>query len=360
MAKLYDNSKVYKNLMINGNFDIWQRGTSLTTAPDQTILADRWKYQKSGTHQVTYSQDASIIPNNRSSYSLSLQTTTANASPTSTDYSMLFYRMEGFDWAQVAGREFTLGFWVYDTKVGLHNFWISNVAGDKGCCATYTVNSTNTWEWKTIQFPAAPLTGTWNYTNGQGAQMAFTLLAGTTYQVGTPGVWQNTQPFGVAGMVNSVDSTSNVFKIAQVMFVVGSVQLDSTDFVRNAPSIADELYLCQRYYEKSYPQSVYASTSTFAGGQIVSIYGTVIPSGAQYATTVFRAVKRTTPTVTMYSTTGVANKLTDIGSPTAQAVNSALPQFNGDSSVAASNGSAGTIPASTSAYQYHWVADAEL
>ena len=40
-------SEAFKNRLINGNFGIWQRGTSTSSA---AYLADRWQIENAGTH----------------------------------------------------------------------------------------------------------------------------------------------------------------------------------------------------------------------------------------------------------------------------------------------------------------------
>jgi hypothetical protein len=44
---------VRKNLLINGNFDVWQRGTSFAAITNDDYSSDRWKWGFSGSMVTT-------------------------------------------------------------------------------------------------------------------------------------------------------------------------------------------------------------------------------------------------------------------------------------------------------------------
>ena len=123
----------------------------------------------------------------------------------------------------------------------------------------YTINSANTWEKKTITFTLDASSGTWDFTNGVGLQIRWTLAAGSNYQTATDGVW-GTALYATANQVNGLDSSDNYFLLTGVQLEKGSA---ATPFEYR--HFAEELALCQRYFEKSYEQSTTPGTATSVG-----------------------------------------------------------------------------------------------
>ena len=242
-----------KNIIINGNFDIWQRGTSFAAAADATYTADRWKYQKSGAmvHTVSRSTDVptQAESGHLSNYSLLATVTTADGSIGAGDYCTLTQRMEGYNSFPIHDKTITISFWVKATGTNVTGVYCCTLASsghNQNYPTEYTINSANTWEKKTVTLTIDTSAGTWGATNTYGMAVIFPIVAGSTYQ-GTNETW-NTTNFGVgtSGMqTTALGTTSNTFQIAQVQLEVGSV---ATDFeIRDH---ATELAMCKRYYEK--------------------------------------------------------------------------------------------------------------
>jgi hypothetical protein len=236
-----------RNAIINGDFNIWQRGTSFTSVAHATYTADRWLYLKSGSmvHDITWSSDVPTVAQagRLFSNSLKIDCQTVDSSIAATDYAVIRQRIEGHNFIPLAQKEITVSFWVKATKTGVYSVHLINGGDDRSCIKEINVNASNTWEFKTLNFPASPATGTWNYANGIGLQLGFTLASGSTFQT-TPNTWQTGNFFGSSNQVNACDSTSNDLFIAGVQLEAGSV---ATPFEYR--TIQQELFLCQRYYE---------------------------------------------------------------------------------------------------------------
>lgn len=236
-----------RNAIINGDFNVWQRGTSFTSVADGVYLADRWFYSKisSAVHDITLSNDVPTVAQAGRLFKNSLKADcqTVDSSIVSGDLVRISQRIEGFNWLPLAQRTITLSFWVKATKTGIYCASLGNSGADRSYVAEYTVNASNTWEFKTITFTASPSAGTWNYENGVGLALTFTLASGSTFQT-TKDTWQTGSFFATANQVNACDSTSNDFFIAGVQLEAGSV---ATPFEYR--TFQQELFLCQRYYE---------------------------------------------------------------------------------------------------------------
>ena len=236
-----------RNVIINGNFDIWQRGTNFAAHPNSKFSADRYSYHKAGTMVHTTSRSADVPAyaqsGTKSNYSIQLDVTTADVTIAAGDYCFISYRIEGYDYARLQGEDATLSFWVKGAKTGVHCVSFRNSDVSKSYVKEYTIASANTWEKVELTVPLTETGGTWDYSNGSGLELGFALAAGSTFQT-TKDAWQTGNYLGTANQVNEVDNDANYFKIAQVQFERGS-----TATPLECKSISDELARCQRYYQ---------------------------------------------------------------------------------------------------------------
>jgi hypothetical protein len=299
LSDLFSN----KNAIINGNFNIWQRGSSFSSVANATYTVDRWKYFKNGTvvHDIIRSTDVpSVAQAGRLfNYSVLIDCTTSQGSLGAGNFANFQQAVEGYNWAALAQRVITASFWVKAPKVGIYSLALHNTAFDRSCVAEYTVNLADTWEYKTITFPASPSVGTWDYTNGVGVNLIFCLGSGSTFQI-SPGSWQTGGYFASPNQVNACDNTSNNFRICGIQLEVGNV---ATPFEQR--SVQHELELCQRYYEKSYDLGTVPGTASTTNGFISSrAIGSDIDINVP-----FKVRKRTIPSVTNYNpVTGTAGE----------------------------------------------------
>ena len=300
VADLFSN----KNAVINGDFNIWQRGVSFVSVVDQQYTADRWLYAKSGAmvHDISRSTDVPTVAQAGRvfNYSLLIDCQTIDSSISATDFCVIEQRIEGYNFLPIAQRPLTLSFWVKATKIGIHCAYIKNTGGDRAYVAEFTINASDTWEFKTISFPATPAAGTWNYVNGIGLLVGFTLACGSNLQT-TPNAWQNNGALGSANQVNACDNAANNFRICGIQLETGSI---ATSFEQR--SLSGELSLCQRYYEKSYDLGTAPGSITSAGCHCYTNQNTQ----GNRTTSYFKAAKRASPTVVSYSVgTGASGKM---------------------------------------------------
>ena len=215
-----------KNKVINGNFDVWQRGTTSAAVANGTFLADRWRAILVGTSlNATYSRDTSV-PSGASLYSAKLQQLTSSA--TSVTEFGLHQIFEVGTATNFAGKTVTASFWYRSNKTGSHyvRVYTVNATGGTDVTTAFTVNAANTWEYKTINF------------SSYAAVTAFT--GALTDNGGAIQIGINLYP-----TASMTVSTNDYFQISQVQLEAGSV---ATAFQTATGTLQGELAACQRYY----------------------------------------------------------------------------------------------------------------
>ena len=271
-----------KNYIINGNFDIWQRGTSVTGQTSDQYLADRWYFVDSGAtysyQQGSFTVGQTDVPNNPK-YFANLTITGAD------DSARLEQRIE--DVYTFAGETVTLSFYAKYTSNAPTDFAVQifQYFGSGGSTSVLTTAATG-----------QTLTTSWQK---------------FTYTISVPSISGKTVGSGSYLTIRPVINTNNEtydFQLAQVQVEKGSV---ATDF--EVRPIGEELSLCQRYFEVTYD----TAPSTWSGDHyydgVMQVYGSsnYIPGQR------FSVKKRTSPTVTIYTKTGTSGQITYNGTSTA-------------------------------------------
>jgi hypothetical protein len=238
-----------RNRIINGDMRIDQRNGGASVTVDSSALTyavDRWAGFGMATAGVFTLNRSTTAPSNFTN-SLAAVCTTADGTIAASDRYCIDHRTEGFNVADfgfgsAAARTITLSFWVQSSLTGTYCVALINSAVDRSYVAEYTINTADTWEYKTITV-AGNTSGTWLSDNGIGIAVRFTLAAGTTFQT-TANAWAAGNFNATANQVNWMSSSSSrTFRITGVQLEPGSV---ATLFERR--SYGQELALCQRYH----------------------------------------------------------------------------------------------------------------
>ena len=328
----------FRNIVINGDMQVAQRSTSvasITTTGYYTI--DRFQTGISSLGTWTMSQSTDVPTGQGFANSLKLDCTTADASPAAGDFMAIQQFFEGQNLQYLKkgtanALPLTASFWVKSTKTGTFICELRDGDNSRSISKSYTVNVTNTWEFKTITFPG-DTTGALDNDNARSLELNFWLGAGSTYTSGTLQTsWGATVTANIAvGQVNIADSTSNDFLITGVQLEAGE-QASGFEFM----PIDVDLGRCYRYCQ------VFGRTS----GACMMV-GQVYTTSQAYSGYQFLVTMRAAPTLSYsalsdwYINTAVAGGLT----PTAFSIvnvttQNAEPLFTVASGLVAGNATA--------------------
>ena len=342
-----------RNKIINGSMEIAQRGTSFTvnTGFGANYTLDRYSRIAVTSAVVTVTQ-SSDGPASEPTLPYSLRCTVATADPTVTASELwtLLQKIEGYSARDLIGKTFTLSFWARSAKVGTHCVAFYNndyPSADRYYVAEYNISVANTWEYKEITIIGGLITaGTWDWTNGSGLTVGWTLYCGTTRQ-GVAGSWQSGWALATSSQVNVLDTIGNIFAITGVQLEVGNTP---TPFEHRPFGV--ELGMCQRYYEKSFPYATAPAQNV--GASLGAAYATGQVLNQTFSSLVkFAVAKRAAPTITTYAPDAASANWTTITGVTPTATTANI----GDSAFAVVGSAAVTAGAS---YSIHWQASAEL
>lgn len=325
------NNSLYRQAIINGNFDVWQRGTSVAMTAANAYAADRWYCETAtaGTDKTVSQQDGTGV--NGSYYCARV------AMVQDVDELLTFSQaLESQDSIKFRGKKVTLSFYARGGAefVADNSTLVSKIVTGKGT------------DQKVLAFTTSADAVSQNNTLTTG-WVKFTC---TTSAVIASDITQ----IGVSFAFTHAGSgtTTNYFEITQVQLCAGDVALPFMP-----KSFEEELRACQRYYEKSYEYGA-APGATSATG----IMGKWTANTYQFydGTIRFLVPKRTTGyTVYYYSySTGTVDKIrnfTDSSDLAFTNAANALYKTNSHFQAEANN----TLTASK-LYYIHWAVDNEL
>ena len=238
-----------RNRIINGDMRIDQRnaGASVTVNTWSAYPVDRFFGSFRPSTGTATAQQVSDAPSN---FVYSLKLTQASVTiQAAADYYGIIQRIEGYNVADMNfgsanAKTFTLSFWVKSSVTGTYGLAFQNInATRRSYVTTYTINSANTWEQKTITV-AGDQSGTWEVTNSSGLVIQWDLGSGSDYQTSTLNAWQTSNVIQASGATRWIDTNGATFYITGVQLEAGSV---ATPFEHR--QYGQELYLCKRYFE---------------------------------------------------------------------------------------------------------------
>jgi hypothetical protein len=263
-----------KNTIINGGFDVWQRGTASTAIGSGTFLADRWQAVRAGfaagasqSRQAT--GDTTNLPNIQ--YCARVQRDSGNSS---TAEIYLGQNFETVNSIPLAGKTVVFSFYA---RKGANYSAASDALRLRVASGTGTdqnfITGSYTGSTDLYNATAATLTTTWARYS-----VSFTVGA-TATQIG---FYFNHIPVGTAG-------ANDYFEVTGAQLELGTT---ATDFAKNGTTIQGELAACQRYYQRN---------TASATDNAISQTGLGLLTTATFVPVTFKSQMRVTPTAIDFS-----------------------------------------------------------
>jgi hypothetical protein len=307
-------SSFLRNRIINGNIQIWQKGTSFTGLTASLVTADRMFFNigTPGTgvfkvERVTDTPTGQGFP-----YSMKWSPTTAMSSVGAATYCAMGQGIEGLNISDLAygtanAQTITISFWIKSNITGIVPFALiqSGASTARSYASYYTINTAGTWQKITITIPG-DTGGTIPNTNAIAFELDLCYMAiGSSYTNGTFNTWNVNSagnqylPSGQT-YINRASSTSNYVSITGVQLEVGTI---ATPYEYQIYS--NQLAQCQRYYRGS--TSVWVGTS---GAQsTIYTWGMRRSPSISGGGTGFTISNQTVDTTTCYQTTAANQTL---------------------------------------------------
>ena len=243
-----------KNLIINGEHKIWQRGSS-TQSPAGTGLifgSDRWMLEEGcGELVATISRSADTPDGEGFQYSAQINVDNAESAISGGDYAQYMYFVEGYDaahleWGTAHAKPATLSFWFKTTIAGDH-YVVINSSGGVDTWSTSIHSPANVWK-KHVVTIDPPQSGTWLNDERRGIEIRIGLCNSSSVAVTTWDKWY----YGGGAYNGFSTSHSNLILTQNNKAWLTGVQLEEGNVATpfEFRSYGEELALCQRYFEK--------------------------------------------------------------------------------------------------------------
>ena len=256
-----DGNTQFKNFIINGDMEIWQRATAATAVSDGSYSAcDRWHFPFYGTDGAMTTERETLSDADQATtgmyYCNLLTCTTADTSVAANSIVQMRQTMEAqfcqpFKYGTSAAKTLTLSFYAkanasktYGVSIWKRDstayYWFQDIAV--------------TTSWKKFEIVISPTAGSTSLItasggdivndNGEGIEVSFVLASGSNYQA-TADTWTSNGDFNTSSLDNFLSSTDNTFRVTGVQLEIGDA---ATDFEHLPHDV--QLQRCQRYFQK--------------------------------------------------------------------------------------------------------------
>ena len=244
-----DNNINFRNIIINGDMSIAQRGTSASNVSTGYHTVDRFKMLRgAGTLNVSQESDASTGSGFAKSFKVIEAGSGANPGASDTNRIQQIFEGQNLQYLKKgtsSAKSLTLSFWIKATVTGTYIAELYDLDNNRQISKSYTISSASTWEYKTITF-AGDTTGAFGNDNGDSMSVSLFLTAGSNFTSGTLQTsWSSvTTANRAVGQVNALASANDFVQITGVQLEAGTTASDFEFLPHDV-----NLQKCQRYFE---------------------------------------------------------------------------------------------------------------
>ena len=275
-----------RNIIINGAFNVAQRGTSSSASSSEYLTLDRFRLTSNGTDEAPSQEQASVASGTspyaegfRKSFKITNGNQTSGAG--AADFIRLGHAIEAQDiansgWNYTSSSSFiTCQFWI---KSSVAQSFKVEFYSDDGTAQVYSIDtgslSADTWT-KVIKTIPGNSNLTFDNDANEGLHIRFLPFFGTDYTNNsvTEDAWA-----AYSSSTRTKDNTSTWYTTNDATFEITGLQLEvgsqATAFEHRG--YGEELHLCQRYYV-FYPSGYIGGGRGGSGGSIL-LYNYYLPT----------------------------------------------------------------------------------
>ena len=293
-----------RNRIINGDMRIDQRnaGASFTNSNAAVYGVDRWITYGITSGVFTCQQVTDAPTGFGNSFKLTISTaTTANDGGAFPAQKIEASNCTDLMWGTSNAATVTISFWVKASVTGTYNTALLFYGPTTlYYVSTFTVNSANTWEQKTITVTGPTTGGAFSGSLNAAYLALYTVAIGssgyTTYT--TANTWSSTGSIKTSGTVNLGSTLNATLQVTGVQLEKGSA---ATAFEYR--QYGTELALCQRYFCKSF-ETTTAPANGVANGINTTCAAYNATSAYVSGVYTYPTQMRVVPTVTFYGVNG--------------------------------------------------------
>ena len=235
-----------RNLLDNGDMQVFQRATSATNPGGGYDTVDRWRSSQNSSGLGNYNAEKSTDTpvGFGSSYKLTKSGVTTQNSGNSAYLQQYIegQNIQHLEYGTANAKKLTASFHVKSSVTGTYGVTLNDGMNTKSNVQTFTISSANTWEYKTVTFNGDTAQAVPN-DNTPGLSLIFALGVGSDRQTSSTNTWVSGDKLSTSSQTQWTQTDGATFFLTGCQLEVGET---ATEF-EHLP-FSEQLNRCQRHY----------------------------------------------------------------------------------------------------------------